>query len=591
MTVGRGLRHVREALLSGPLSVADLHPSIIESRAADVARRTRKEAPMAGRGLRPGTAAGTAAVLVLAGGCSFGGSAGEDPGTNGVVIGITEPRHLLPTNTVEPNGAQVLASLFTPLVEFDAKRNPVPAAAASIKPDPTNRVWTIKLKPGITFSNGEPVTADNYLAAWNYGAYGPHEQNAASYFAPIDGYASLQSVDPDGPGGPRAAPKPAATTLSGLRKLDETTFTVTLAAPFAGWDSVLGAAAFYPLPDAAFSAPDVIAGGFEDAVIGNGPFRMVGTWKHGSGIRVERVSAFAGRAPKVDTIIWKIYERPDDAYADLAAGDLDVLPQLPVDRIAKAREKLGDRLRSSPNSSFTFVGFPAYEPEYAKATIRRALSMAIDRKAMTDQIFLGSQAPATAFVAPVVAGYRPDTCGANCQYRPAEARKLYESANGPRTVTISYNEDGSHQAWVDAMCAQIRTALGITCTGSGTRTFADLLTQVGRKEPVGMIRAGWVMDYPLMEDYLSQLYATGGASNHYGYSNPAFDSLLKQGAEETRRADAIKRWQEAEDVLVQDMPVIPLRFGLNIYGHSKRVTTVTVDPFQRVDVYSLTLTG
>ena len=75
-----------------------------------------------------------------------------------------------------------------------------------------------------------------------------------------------------------------------------------------------------------------------------------------------------------------------------------------------------------------------------------------------------------------------------------------------------------------------------------------------------------------MEDYLGPLYTTGGSSNYYGYSNPAFDSLVKEGSEAKTPAEAVKKWQQAEDILAQDMPVIPLRFGENVFGYSEKVT-------------------
>src|SRR3954452_12380148 len=223
----------------------------------------------------PGTRAWTSAVaatalVLLVAGCTGGDP--DDPPTaqNTVVVGIGEPQHLIPTNSIESNSSQVLASLFYPLVGFGADRRPAPVAAASVTPDRNNRVWTVKLKTGFTFGNGEPVTADNYIDAWNYGAYAPNGQLASYFFARIDGYVDLQSKAPDGPAGPQPAPTPKANRMSGLKKVDDTTFTVTLSAPFAGWESVLGATAFYPLPRAAFSAPGVIAAGFEETPIGNG---------------------------------------------------------------------------------------------------------------------------------------------------------------------------------------------------------------------------------------------------------------------------------------------------------------------------------
>jgi oligopeptide transport system substrate-binding protein len=531
-------------------------------------------------------AAGAAAIALLAAGCSSGSSDDTEATSNSVVIGISEPEHLLPTNTTEVNGSEVLASLFYPLVNFDSKSEPQLVAAESIKPDKANKVWTIKLKPGFTFSNGEPVTSDDYINAWNYGAYGPNAQLASYYFARIDGYAEMQPVDPDG-AGPEKAKPPTATKLKGLKRIDDLTFTVTLSESFASWESVMGYDCFFPLPKAAFSSPGVIAKGFEDAPIGNGPFKMKGKWQHDSQIQVEKVADFRGEVPKVDAITWKIYQDQTAEYADLVAGNVDVQTQIPIESLSSASSDLGTRFQKSPNSAFQFLGFPTFQKQFQDPRVRRAISMAINRQEITDQIFLGSQAPATSFVSPVVAGYRPDTCGDNCEYNPTKAKALYAQANGPKTITLAYNVDGGHKAWIDATCNQLKAALGINCVGDGEPKLADLLDKVQKKQDVGIIRLGWVMDYPLMEDYLGPLYTTDGPSNYYGYSNSAFDSLVKEGSEAPTPAAAIKKWQDAEDILAQDMPVIPLRFGENVFGYSEKVTDVSVDLFQKVDIYKI----
>ena len=223
--------------------------------------------------------------------------------------------------------------------------------------------------------------------------------------------------------------------------------------------------------------------------------------------------------------------------------------------------------------------------------MRRALSMAINREEMTDQIFRGSETPATSFVSPVVSGYRPRACGENCEYNPTKAKQLYTAAKGPTDIRITYNVDGGHKAWVDAMCNQIKASLGINCTGSAEPKFADLLTKVKEKKPVGLIRLAWTMDYPLMESYLGPLYTTDGSSNYYGYSNPAFDSLVREGSEAASVAEATKKWQAAEDILAQDMPVLPLRFGQNVFGRSDRVANVAMDLFGKLDIYKIEMVG
>jgi oligopeptide transport system substrate-binding protein len=531
-------------------------------------------------------AAAAAAIALLAAGCSSGSSDDDETLPNSISIGISEPESLIPTNATEANGSSVLASLYYPLVRFDEKSAPYLVAAESITHDKANKVWTIKLRSGFTFSNGEPVTSDSYINAWNYGAYGPNAQLASYFFARIDGYAQMQSVDPDGKG-PAKAEEPKANKLSGLKKVDNLTFKVTLSAGFAGWESVMGYDCFYPLPKVAFKSDGVLADKFGEAPIGNGPFKIKGKWQHDSQIQVQKVADFKGTVPKVDGITWKIYQDLGAAYADLVAGNLDVDTKVPIESLASASGDLGDRLQKTPSSAFQFLGFPIYEKEYSNKDVRRAISMAINRDEISEQIFLGSETPAYSFVSPVIAGYRPNTCGENCEYNPTKAKQLYTSGGGPSEIKISYNADGGHKAWVDAMCNQIKAALSVNCVGVGEPKLADLLKKVEKKESVGLIRLGWLMDYPLMEDYLGPLYSTDGSSNYYGYSNSAFDSLVREGSEAPTTAKAIKDWQDAEDILAQDMPVLPLRFGQNVFGHSEKVINVDMDLFQKVDIYKI----
>ncbi|MBO3739875.1 ABC transporter substrate-binding protein [Actinoplanes sp. NEAU-H7] len=531
-------------------------------------------------------AAGAAAISLLVAGCGGGDSDDASANSNTIVIGISEPEHLLPTNATDDSGSQVLSSLFYPLVEFNAQQEPVEVAAASITPDKANRVWTIKLKPGFTFHNGEPVTAQNYIDAWNYGAYGPNAQTGGYFFERIDGYADLNPLDPD-KDGPQKPPAPKADTLSGLEKVNDLTFTVKLSAPFSSFKSVLGYSVFHPLPKAAFSKPGVIAEGFEDQIIGNGPFKLKGKWEHDNEVVVEKVSDFKGQVPKIDGITWKIYQDDQTQYADLVSGNVDVQMSIPIEALSKASADLGTRFQMSENSGFDFIGFPTYEKDFAKPEVRKAISMAINREEISDQIFLGSRVPAKSFVSPVVRGYRENICGEACEYNPKKAKDLYDKNGGPSEIKITYNVDGGHKAWVDATCNQIKASLGVNCTGSPEPKFSVLQQKARAHEPIGLIRLGWIMDYPLMENYLGPLYSTNGSSNHYGWSNSTFDQLIKQGSQAHTPQAAIKKWQQAEDILVQEMPVIPLRFMQNVYGYSEKVQNVQMDLFKKVDLYEI----
>ncbi|MEV1143707.1 ABC transporter substrate-binding protein [Micromonospora sp. NPDC049799] len=527
------------------------------------------------RRLAAWTALPLAVTLGLVACGSGGGSgSGESDPNAAVRIEIAEPQHLVPTNTNETSGSQVLSALFSPLVDYDDANKAVEQAAESVTSS-DNTVWTIKLKDGYTFHNGEKVTAENYIDAWNYGAYAPNGQNSSYFYEKIAGYEDLQGE------------KPKADKLTGLKKVDDLTFTVTLSQPYAEFKTMLGYTAFYPMPKAAFSAPGVLAEGYEQAPIGQGPFKMKGTWQHDAKVEVEKYDAFPGDKPKVAGVEFRIYQQQTAAYADVLSDNLDVIKTIPTENLSTASTDLGDRFKQSPASTFQMLAFPTFQKEYSNPDVRKAISMAIDRDEITKSIFKDSQKPARAFTSPVVAGFRDNTIGEAGQFDAAKAKALYQAAGGPSKIELSYNGDGGHKDWIDATCNQLKANLGVDCVGTAEPKFADLLTKLKAKQPVGLFRMGWVMDYPSMENYLGPLYSTNGSSNYYGYSNPEFDKLLAEGSAAATEEEAIKKYQQAEDLLAKDLPVIPLRFGQNNFGHSTKVTNVEMDLFDRIDLLKI----
>jgi peptide/nickel transport system substrate-binding protein/oligopeptide transport system substrate-binding protein len=522
------------------------------------------------------------AVALGASACGTGGSTNNSNSAGGIVtIGIAEPEHLVPSNTVESNGFQVISALYTPLVKFDDQGKPVFDQAAASSIDSTDKkVWTVKLRDGLTFHDGSKVTAASYVKAWNYGAYGPNAQVGTDFFSRIQGYDDLQSAD--------AKSTPNAKEMSGLKAVDDTTLQITLSQPFAEWEKVLGYNVFYPLPDAAFAGDGTLNKTFEDNPIGDGPFQMKGAWNHNQSINVTRYANYSLAQPKVDEIDFKIYQDQDTMYADLQAGNLDVQPQLPSDKLASAQTDLGDRLKKTPSSYFGYITVPSYDPAY-KPNIRKAISMAINRQEIVDKIFQGAYTPATSWVSPIVQGARDNTCGDACKFDPTAAKQLYTQAGGVpgNKIQLYYNADGGHKEWVDAVCNQVSKNLGVQCTGAPVAQFADLRKQARAHTLQGLLRGAWAFDYPSIEDYLTPIYKTGASSNDSQYSNQAFDQDLTKADQATDEAKAIQGYQAAEDIIAKDMPTIPMWFKQNIYGYSTSMKNVDMDLFANVDVMTL----
>jgi ABC-type oligopeptide transport system substrate-binding subunit len=521
-------------------------------------------------------------LLAAACGSDDGGGAAAGGGQGGrFSVYICEPEHLVPQNTNETCGAEVLNALFTPLVEYDPETSAqtFEGAMASSITSPDQTVWTIKLKSGWTFHNGEPVTAQSYVDAWNAGAYGPNAYGNAYFFQNIVGYEDLQAD---------MGKQPKAKAMSGLRVIDDTTLEVTLNSPFSQFPLTLGYTAFYPLPTAYAEDPK----GFEEAPIGNGPFQMDGTWRHDRAVNVKRYQNYAGDPATADAIEFRIYSNINTAYNDLLAGNLDIMDNLPPERLAGAREAFGDRYLERDSSAFTYIGFPLYDRRFDDPDLRKAFSMAIDRQAIIDAIFNGAYTPAVSVVSPVVRGARENPCGEACSFNPQRAKELLAKAGGwDGRLTLWFNSGAGHDQWMNAVANQLRQNLGISDIKFQSLQFAQYLEKLDNEEVTGPFRLGWVMDYPSPQNYLQPIYSTDGSSNNFGYSNDRVDRLIKQGNAAGGVEEGIALYQQAEDQILADMPNIPMWFEQVQGAHSDKVSNVVIDAFERIRTADVTVAG
>jgi oligopeptide transport system substrate-binding protein len=272
------------------------------------------------------------------------------------------------------------------------------------------------------------------------------------------------------------------------------------------------------------------------------------------------------------------------------------MTQLPNAAVAGEQYKtdLGDRFVDQDEGTIQTVTFApaAVDPTVQNIDLRRAISKAIDRDLIVENIFQGTRTPATGWVSPVIDGYKPDQCGEWCTYDPEGAKQLLEDAGGyDGTLTLSYNADADHQAWTEATCNSIRNAIGIDCVATPVVDFATFREQITNREMKGMFRTGWQMDYPSMENFLGPIYASaaccGNGSNDGDYKNPEFDAKLAEASEAATPEEAITLYQEAEAMLAEDLPAIPLWYGRTIAGYSNNVTDVQMTPFGTTDLLSI----
>lgn len=521
------------------------------------------------------------AIALFAAGCS---KATEDPGKpksgGSIITSSGEPESLIPADTNESEGSAVVREVYAGLTGYDPKSGEaVNLVAESITSDDA-KLWTVKLKKNFKFHNGEPVNADSFINAWNFAAYGPNGNGNSYFFDRIEGYDALQSKDPDGEDGPKTAPEPAAKTMTGLKKVDDYEFTIQLTVPFSSWPLVVGYNAFFPMAKACLD--DVKA--CNEKPIGNGPFKMDGSWNHKVEIKLVRNDDYAGEKAKIDSVTFKIYADIKTAFQDFQAGTIDLIDSVHPSQYKQAKQNFPNNLNENPSSSFAYLGFPLYNDNFKDVRIRKAFSMAIDRQAMIDAAFDGRMQPADSLVSPVVGGYKAGACD-YCKLDADKAKALLAEAGGWKggKLKIWFNAGGGHEIWTKILGDQIKQNLGIDYELVGNLQFAEYLGVADAHNFDGLFRLGWIMDYPVMENYLKPLHGCQGSSNNTTVCIPEADALIAKGDAAKDPKEAAGFYQQAEALLLEQAPIIPVYFSKSAWLKADKIKSITYNRVTTLD--------
>ena len=525
---------------------------------------------------RTSKALGIVAIAALAlTGCGAGGGTteggGESTGDPNKVISAysNEPQNpLLPANTNEVYGGRVVELLFEGLRTYDADGKPVNALAESIESDDAQN-WTIKVKQGTKFTNGEEITAKTFVDSWNYAANSKNLQNNGFFFESIEGYEEVSAVtqETSADGKTKTTPAPTAETMSGLVAKDDSTITVKLAQPEADWSLRLGYSAFFPLPSAALADPKA----FGENPVGNGPYKMEkeGAWVHDQSISLVKNPDYSGpREAKNGGVTFKFYTDPGPAYTDLQSDNLDVTDVLPSNALKTYVTDFPDRNATKPVATNSTLNIPPYNPNFqgeAGKLRRQALSYAINREEIAKVIFNGTRTPAKAFVPPVIEGFEEGIKGSEVlKFDAAKAKDLWAQAekiqpyDDSKPLQIASNTDGGNKEWIDAVANGFKNNLGIQAEIQPFAKFAEVLNLRKSQQLPGLTRSGWQGDYPSLYNFLGPVWATNASSNYEKYTNPEFDKLLKEGLAAKTTEEANAKFNQAQEILFEDLPGLPL---------------------------------
>ncbi|WP_165367995.1 peptide ABC transporter substrate-binding protein, partial [Phytoactinopolyspora endophytica] len=475
-----------------------------------------------------------------------------------------EPDHLTPHRMT--GAFNEVEALFSPLVKFGDGTEPTLLQAESVETD-DNVVWTITIEDGWTWHNGEPVVAQNYVDAWNATAYGPNGWENNAQLSNVEGYDELNPEDGE----------PSTDTLSGLEVIDDTTFQVTLSTPDSQFIYKLKLPGFYALPEVAFEDLDA----FDEAPVGNGPFQIDGTWEHDVQISMVRYEDYQGPAANADGLVFKIYSDMETSYTDAAAGEVDII-SVPQTRFQQVEQDFGDRFISFQAVRLDFLGFPLWDERFQDERLRQAISMAIDRDEVNDAIFAGVYQPASSLHGQNVDGGGTEgLCGEYCEFNPERANELLDESGWDEPILELWYPGGvGYDQTFEALANQIRQNLdAIDDVALETQPgFPAFIEDLDEQTVTGMFRGGWGSLYPSMQNQLTEVWSSmgSGRAGAGSYENPEVDQLILDADGANTPEEAAELYQEAEALIMEDFPAIPLFYATYNFAHSENVSNVTI---------------
>jgi oligopeptide transport system substrate-binding protein len=514
-------------------------------------------------GLRALLLTGVAATLVACGGgVSPAPSAGQSASPAAADARTTlrrgngpEPDTLDPQLARTDGAFNVLRDLFEGLTAIGPDGAAVPAAAESWTVTPDGLEYVFHLRPGLRWSNGDALKAADYVAGMRRLV---NPSTASPYAQFIDPVLNATAIV--------RGEKPP--DQLGVSAPDDRTVVIRLANPAPYLVGLVAQPPTFPV-----HSPSLAANGTQYArpgkLVSNGAF-ILEDWVVGTQIVVRRNHAYWNdAATHLERVRFVHFADPGDEFRQYRAGQIDVSYVVPPPQFAWIKANLGAELHVSPQLSVYYYGFNLTQPPFkGNLSLRRALSMVIDREKLTTAVTGVGEAPAYGWVPRGVTNYTPqqfDYASWPYEARVREARELYRqagySAEHPLKVEIRYNSGEVHNRLAVAIAAMWKEALGVETT-LYAEEFRALLQSIQARKETQVFRSSWVGDFNDAYSF-EQLLQSGFGINLTGYSNPHYDALL---ASAVRQADPAARraaLEEAERTMLADHPVLPLYFYVN----------------------------
>ncbi|MGY5775770.1 peptide ABC transporter substrate-binding protein [Rhizobium sp. LEGMi135b] len=441
--------------------------------------------------------------------------------------------------------------IFEGLVTEDPKDNPIPGQAASWTISPDQKVYTFKLRDGIKWSDGQPVTAQDFVFAFQR----LMDPKTAAQYAYLQ-YTILNAEKIN-----KGEIKDL--TQLGVKAIDDKTLEITLENPTPYFLNALMHYTAYPLPKHVVEAKGdqwVKIGN----IVTNGPYKPT-EWVPGSHVSmVKSDQYYDAKDIKIDNVNYYTLEDQAAALKRYRAGEFDILTSFPADQFDWIQKNLPGQAHVVPFLATYYYVLNATKPPFNDKRVRQALSMAVNREVIGPKILGTGELPMYSWVPPGTANYGEPAYVSwkdePYKQKVEEAKKLLKEAgfgpDHPLKAQLRYNTNDNHKRIAVAIAAMWKP-LGVDIELYNTETKVHYDEMQRGEVQIG--RAGWIADYNDPSNFLN-LLSTGVEMNYGRWSNKDYDALIKQGNEEIDLKKRAEIYKKAEQLALDDSAAIPIYY-------------------------------
>jgi len=459
----------------------------------------------------------------------------------------TGPITLDPAISADMSSHTYVMQIFSGLVRLDYELNIVPDIAESWEKSPDGKTYTFYLRQGVKFHSGREVKAADFKYSWER-ACDPDTGSgtAATYLGDIVGAKDMLAGETG--------------EISGVEVIGDYTLRVTIDAPKAYFLSKLA------YPTAFVVDRDNVESGDDwwREPNGTGPFKLR-EWKAGQWLILERSQVYYGEPVKLEQVVFYLLAGVPMALYE--KGEIDVTP-VSTSYIDRVRDETGPfypELAVTPELSLYYIGFNTAQPPFDDVNVRRAFCHAVDKEHIAEVILRDMVNEADGILPPGMPGYNEALEGLDYDVGKA-AELIADSKYGdvsnlpPITLTVE-GYGNSIPSYLGAIIQEWEQNLGVEISVRQLEPGNFLYNLKQEKDE--MFTLGWIADYPDPHNFLDILFYTGSENNIFEYSNSSLDVLLDQAAIEQDGADRLAMYQQAEQLVVDDAPCLPLFHGAN----------------------------